>query len=79
MKTLTIELNVEGEALELHLNKDGAEYLRDKLNVLINNDLQDHCHLMTEDWGGNELTSKKQSNSSTTKLLHSLKIIYWNS
>ena len=77
MKTLTLELDTEGEAIELHLDKAGAEYLKGILDRFIKNDEQDHRNLMTEDWGGSELSSEKQSKSPTTKLMHHLKLMYW--
>ncbi len=77
MKTFTIEFNKEDEAIELHLDKAGAEYLKDLLEKLIEHDEQEHYNLMTEEWGGNELSLEKQSKSSTTKLIHHLKLMYW--
>ena len=78
MKILTVELDKENELIELHLDKAGAKYLRDLLNKLIEVGQQDHRHLMTDEWGGNELTSDKQNQSEGVKLLHQLKIMYWN-
>ncbi|MCD8042185.1 MAG: immunity protein 32 [Tannerellaceae bacterium] len=76
-KVITIELDQQGETIELHLNKEGAEYLKNILNRLISNNQNDHLHLMTPDWGGNELTTDQQNLSATVKLLHQLKIVYW--
>ena len=78
MKTFTIELDKKGETLDIHLNKEGAEYLKGILDKLIKSDRQDHLHLMTPDWGGDELTSEKQNQSKEVELLHPLKIFYWN-
>ena len=38
-----------------------------------------HFHLMTKDWGGEELTTEKQNQSEEIELLHQLKIMYWKS
>ena len=77
MKILTIELDKKNESVELHLDKNGAEYLRDLLTRLIESDAEDHLHLMTDEWGGNELTSEKQNQFSDVDLINHLKIMYW--
>lgn len=75
-KVLTIELDQQGELVELHLNKNGAEFLRDVLTKLIdNNTVCDH-HFMSPDWGGDELSSVQQNLSDDVKLIHQLKILY---
>lgn len=79
MRVLTIEFDKENELAELHLNKKGAKYLRELLDKLIETDEQDHFHLMTKDWGGDELTMEKQNQSEEVDLLHQLKIMYWKS
>ena len=75
-KIFTIELDRHGEMVELHLNKKGAEFLRDFLSKLIdNNTVSDH-HFMSPDWGGDELSSDQQNLSDDIKLIHQLKILY---
>jgi hypothetical protein len=76
-KLFTIEIDRQGELIEMHLNKEGAVYLRDVLNRLIEINANDHLHLMTPDWGGNELSSDQQNLDSVIKIMHQLKIIYW--
>ncbi len=76
-KILTLELDQQGELIELHLNKAGAEYLKNVLVKLIENNQDEHLHLMTPDWGGNELTEEKQNKSNGVKLMHQLKLMYW--
>lgn len=77
-KIFTIELDQQGEMIELHLNKAGAEYLRNILDRLISNNKSEHLHLMTPDWGGDELSSNQQNLSANIELLHQLKIMYWD-
>lgn len=77
MKIFTVELDKEDESVALHLDKNGAEYLRDLLNRLIESDTECHLHLMTEEWGGNELTSEKQNQSAEVGLINQLKMMYW--
>lgn len=76
-KLLTIEYSNKSEVIELHLNREGANELRMILDKLIKNNESEHCHLMTEDWGGIELTSNKQNLSSDYKLINHLKLLYW--
>lgn len=76
-KIFTIEIDEQGELVEIHLNKEGAEYLRDLLNNLIEGNSDNDLHLMTPHWGGNELTGEKQNQSDTIKLIHQLKLMYW--
>lgn len=77
-KVFTIELNQQGETVELHLNKAGAEHLRNVLDRLISNNRNEHLHLMTPDWGGDELSSNQQNIGADVELLHQLKIVYWS-
>ena len=72
---LTFELNKD--ELEIHTDLSGLKTLIDELNKLLKSaekGLNDHNHLMTEDWGGNELTSVTQSG----EILHHVKIYCWN-
>ncbi len=76
-KVFTIEFDPKNETLEMHLNKLGAEFLIDELKALIFNNQQEHAHLMTPEWGGNELSSDKQNLSSEVELVNHLKIFFW--
>ena len=75
-RVFTIELDQQGETVELHLNKNGAEFLRDVLTKLIQNSTVSDHHFMSPDWGGDELSSVKQNLSDDIKLMHQLKILY---
>ena len=77
-KIFTLELDQQDETIEMHLNKAGAEYLRNLLDKLISNNQKEHLHLMTPDWGGDELSNDQQNLSPDINLLHQLKIMYWN-
>ena len=76
-KIFTIELDEKEKTIELHLNQAGAEYLKNILERLISNNKSEHLHLMTPDWGGNELSSNQQNLSTDAELLHQLKVVYW--
>lgn len=73
---LTLEIDNNDESLELHLDKEGAIYLKDLIENLIKHNIDDHIHLMTEEYGGN-VSVEKQNISSESKLIHHLKIMYW--
>jgi len=47
------------------------------ISNLIENKKTDHIHLMTEDWGGIELTNDKQNFNS--ELINHVKIFNWYS
>jgi hypothetical protein len=74
-KLLTFETDSETKHLEIHLNKEGARYLIDNLNRLYENNKNDHTHMMSSDWGGDELSDEKQNNSSM--IFNHVKIIFW--
>lgn len=76
-KLLTVEYDNEGDQLELHLNDEGIDQLVVFLNRLKENKKNDHCHLMTKDWGGNELSNERQNMDSNFQLINRLKLIYW--
>ncbi len=75
-KLLTLEFDQKRELIELHLNKNGAEYLKSVLTRLINGDLVCDHHFMSPDWGGDELSSNQQNLSDDMKLINQLKILY---
>ena len=76
-KILTLELDQQGELIELHLNKAGAEYLKNILVKLIKNNQNEHLHLMTPDWGGDGLSTDQQNLGKDIKLIHQLRVSYW--
>lgn len=76
-KLFTLEYSNEKELLEVHLNGKSAKELINVLDKLIKNNESEHCHLMTEDWGGSELTSDKQNLSTDFNLINHLKLFFW--
>lgn len=76
-KLLTLEFDFEQELIELHLNRERAEYLKNILEKLILEKDNKDIHLMTPDWGGNELSNDPQNENENIKLIHHLKLIYW--
>lgn len=76
-KLLTVEYNSDQEVIELHVNRSGAEYLIGTLKNFIENNKDEHTHLFSLDWGGNELGMEKQNLNEENKLIHHVKIMYW--
>lgn len=60
---LTFELSEGKDELGIFTDLSGPKLLIEELNKLLNSGKKgsnNHTHLMTEDWGRNELTSKAQ-------------------
>ncbi len=75
-KVLTFEINETSEMLCIHGNRKGLEELKTYIDKLLaTKSVPEHSHLMTTEWGGNELTSDKQSESD--KLIHHVKMFLW--
>lgn len=74
-KLLTFEWNNRDEQLEIHGTEESLTKLRQKLNDLLKSKAPNSTHLMTEEWGGSELTSEKQGASND--LINHVKIFKW--
>ena len=73
---LTIELNEDGDVVEIHGDTHGLASLRDIIERLLESPEQiDHAHLMTPAWGGNELSEDVQRESNS--LVHHVKLHFW--
>lgn len=72
---LTFEWDKESERLEIHADTQGLNDLLVQLEKLSDCKEEEHVHLMTEDWGGNELSNDKQNSSS--ELINHVKILKW--
>jgi hypothetical protein len=68
--------------LFIHADEKGLDILIKSLEEIRNKvrakELE-HDHLMTEDWGGRELTSEAQNTEGETELIHHVKIYGWTS
>lgn len=73
---LTVELknslNTPNPEVAICLDEDGLDFLIAKLSRLKLK--QDHTHLMTPSWAGNELTEVKQGGDEY-ELIHHLRIV----
>lgn len=72
---LTFEWDKDSETIEIHADKKGLNELVSQLKKLSDVEADDHLHLMTRDWGGEELTSNKQNSNS--ELINHIKIFKW--
>lgn len=71
-KLFTVEYDASGEKVEIHLDRRGLAALRRALEAA---ERGGDAHLLSSEWGGEELTCQPQSVG--TALLHHLKIFVW--
>ena len=75
-KYLTFELTKDGDQLEIHGNEEGLRDLAEVIEKLLKEpNIQEHTHLMTESWGGDELSPKSYYDGHT--LLNMVTIYLW--
>jgi Immunity protein 32 len=72
---LTFEWDDKNKVLEIHTDGEGLEKLRLMLTHLTESKKNDHIHLMTPNWGGNELSNEKQCE--LNELIDHVKIYKW--
>jgi hypothetical protein len=70
---LTFEINSELDCVEIHANAEGIALLIRSLEVALKT--KDHQHLMSPEWGGNELSPEFQGQSN--RLVKHVKIVPW--
>jgi len=79
---LSFVTNKSGDQVFIHADKNGIDLLIKELTFLkekLENNECDHSHLISPEWGGNELTTSKlldQVDEDTT--VHEVKIYGWN-
>lgn len=74
---LTFERGENKDELYIHTDLNGLDNLIDELNKLLKSaekGKNDHMHLMTEEWGGYELSSESQGG----EVLNHVKVYCWN-
>ena len=72
---LSFEWDSQNERLEIHGDREALMAFAKQLESLASNDSNEHFHLMTADWGGNELLGDQQNSAAT--LIHHVKIFLW--
>lgn len=74
-RLLSVEFDPRGEKVEIHANHEGLDYLIKRLQSLKESPEPNHLHLMTLDWGGDEL-SNEQVGEGTDRITH-VKVFLW--
>ncbi|MBS0627215.1 MAG: immunity protein 32 [Verrucomicrobia bacterium] len=72
---LTFEWDPKNEILEIHSNQNGLKKLKNTIDLLLTKSENDHIHLMTKEWGGDELSDEKQCSENET--INHVKIFKW--
>ncbi len=70
----TVEITKENE-VEIHLNEKGLLMLKNSLEFLLRNNVNEHLHFLTEKMGGDQLSSEKQNYVSN--LVDHLSVVFW--
>lgn len=76
-KKLTFEFSKKNDILEIHINSQGAIFLKNLIEKMLEENKFDHSHLFSENWGGNELTIEKQNLNDEWEIIDGVKIIFW--
>ncbi|MHB8859195.1 MAG: Imm32 family immunity protein [Thermoleophilia bacterium] len=74
---LTFELSSDGQQLHLHGDPAGFRRLATILERLAANDVSEHEHLMTAEWGGDGLSSEVQGVKQGDQLINEITIHCW--
>lgn len=72
---LTFESDIENELIEIHCDQQGLKKLKHVIDSLLSMQTPDYVHLMTQAWGGNELSEKKQGTKNA--IVNHVKIFKW--
>lgn len=71
---IVVQSNAENQ-VEIHLDPEGIDRLRRKLESLIAKPVNDHLHLTTPEWAGDDLDSTPMNEGAT--IVHKLDIYLW--
>ncbi|MCQ2053245.1 MAG: Imm32 family immunity protein [archaeon] len=72
-KLLSFELTESNDEIEIHCNEEGLDTLLHCLELV--KKYKTHDHLISDIWGGNELTSELQG--SGNRLINKVTVRYW--
>jgi hypothetical protein len=75
-RLIRFEYDAGDDKVEIHLNENGIVALIEQLEYLRKQKKSDHLHLMTEAWGGDELTGGEVQEG--FKLINHVKIYRWD-
>jgi len=73
---LTFEWDSKNEMIEIHGDEKGLKKLKEALDLLLAKSGNDHVHLMSNEWGGEELSSEVQGLDN--ELVNHVKIFKWD-
>ena len=77
---LSFEIDAEGEQLFIHADPEGLRVLIRSLTRLLDhaeNGRAEHDHILTEEWGGGELSSVLQGSDAAQRLIQHVKLYGW--
>jgi len=78
---LTFENDNEDEKLDIHADIEGLKYLRSVIDSLIEQSEkvgQEHVHLMTKEWGGDDASLSSEKQHPDNQLFNHVKIFCWH-
>ncbi|WP_193754327.1 Imm32 family immunity protein [Microbulbifer sp. Q7] len=77
---LTVERDEECEQIYIHGSPDRLRWLASRLQAIANEaekSGQSHDHLMSEDWGGSELSNELQGKKESHSIVNHLIVYGW--
>jgi hypothetical protein len=77
---LTFEVGPDGDEVRVHGDAAGLRALARRLEWLAQaaeRGAYEHAHLLTEDWGGGELSNVPQETDGPGRLAHHVKLYAW--
>jgi Immunity protein 32 len=77
---LAVETNDNGDVVTVHADVHGLRALVKAFQRLLDHAERgepEHDHLMTEDWGGGDLSSTAQVTDGATRVVHHVKLYGW--
>ncbi|MEX2282348.1 MAG: Imm32 family immunity protein [Gemmatimonadota bacterium] len=75
-RELSVELTTDGDQLEIHGDKAALLRLVETIERLLAAAKNDHVHMFTPSWGGDQLSSEPQND--TNRVLNKVTIYYWS-
>ena len=73
---LSFELLKDNDEIEIHATKEGLEFLKIQIEMILKMEQNEHIHLITESWGGKELTEELQNNEGT--IINKVTLFKWD-
>lgn len=77
---LVFETSQDGDSLTVHADAEGLRTVVKAFQRLLDHAERgnpEHDHLMTEDWGGGDLSSERQGTDKTVRVVHHVKLYGW--